>query len=146
VRTVIALALVLTGTAIAFATGFAFADSRAPEGEPTTEATQSAPTYEEGLDEGYATGFDDGRSEGIKIGKDVGSRNGYRKGMKAGREAGYSRGLVAGKAEGFRDGQVDGCEAVFDELDTDRVIDGPANPGQRYWNLNRDQCRYARNW
>lgn len=77
-----------------------------------------------GGEEGYGNGFNEGRSEGFT----------------AGRKDGYHDGFAAGRMKGFRTGWVRGCRSIFDELETNRVIDRVPGPGERYWYLTRDQC------
>lgn len=116
----------------------------------TTPMTQSTRTYEQGLAEGtkagqaegYATGLQEGRAKWLKIGHE----RGYLDGHKVGKAAGYQDGYTAGNHAGLRSGLVQGCQAVFDQLKTGRVIDRVPAPGERYWYLNRDKCRFAGKW
>lgn len=125
----------------AFAVGFGVADSQT---RGATDTRGTAPrTYEDGLQtggaEGYERGFDKGRTKGFK----QGYRNGHAEGKMAGRKAGFDAGYAKGKGVGHRIGAVDGCKAVFDELDTNRVIDHVPGANEKYWYLTRDQCKWA---
>lgn len=139
------LVLLLALGVFAFAAGFGVADSQAQGAiDPTTAPAR---TYEDGLQagqqQGYKQGFGEGKEAGFKVGKQRGYETGYAKGKAAGREVGYSTGYAQGKGDGYRSGLVDGCEVVFDELETSKVIDRPAGPYQKYWYLTRDQCKWA---
>lgn len=148
IRTATVIVLLLAVWAFAFAAGFGVADSRA-QGAIDSSAPITSPsrTYEEGLQagqqKGYEHGFRKGTATGFKAGKQRGYENGYAKGQAAGREAGYATGYAQGKSYGHRTGMIEGCEAVFDALKTNRVIDRPAGPYQKYWYLTRDKCESA---
>jgi hypothetical protein len=93
-----------------------------------------------GSEDGYAMGLDDGRAKGLKVGRRNGYQDGFQVGKAAGRELGYQDGYAAGREKGYRTGLLRGCQWIFDELKTQRVIDRVPAPGERYWYLTRDQC------
>jgi hypothetical protein len=128
-------------------TGPAVADAQ-------SSTTGSQKTYEEGLaegmktgrDAGYASGLTEGRANGLEAGQKHAYADGYGEGKAAGRDVGYQDGYAKGKSDGYRSGLVQGCQAVFDELKTDKVIDHPAGPYEKYWYLTKGQCLRMGTW
>lgn len=122
-------AVLLAVVAATFAVGLGIGAANARR-EPVP--TQPGQTYD--------AGFADGARAGRKDGYATGLHRGRAKGFEAGRKHGYQDGYSAGRAKGFRTGWIRGCQSIFDELETSRVIDRVPGPGERYWYLTRDQC------
>lgn len=70
-----------------------------------------------GYDSGYLEGAATGSSEGFETGHTVGYSVGVGAGYEQGQTEGYEEGLAAGYGHGF----IEGCLALFDALETDRV-------------------------
>lgn len=153
-RTVIGLALATVLAVVAFGAGALLSAGTGQDEAGTLSQLDLEQAHAEGLTEGraearkdaYGTGYKDGRVDGVQVGRDRGFSNGYDAGLDAGIDQGYADGHAAGEHDGFRSGVLHGCQAVFDELNTERVIDRVPGPYEKYWFLKRVQCVYAHTW
>jgi hypothetical protein len=149
----VAVAAVVTAGAFAAGSGLGVAIGRTSN-EPSTLEEAQRHSYEQGRSDGFAAGVKAGHAKGYSEGYDKGRsasqkaarKDGYSDGYRAGNAAGQESGYADGRRDGYHAGLIQGCEAVFDELNTDRVIDRVPGPYERYWYLKRTQCRYASTW
>lgn len=62
------------------------------------------------------------KKQSYEIGYNSGESDGYDRGYEIGVDQGFDNGYSAGRSQGYSSGYVDGCNHVFDKVDSDQLI------------------------